>query len=86
MNEKFTQSTSNDWKYGLTKYVRSKITILPNILLLFCFYPEMSSACYVYFIYTNALSTNFITEANTMNPDQTAPLGAVWSGFIVFAI
>ena len=23
--------------------------------------------------------------ANTMNPDQTAPLGAVWSGFVVFA-
>ena len=22
---------------------------------------------------------------NNMNPDQTAPLGAVWSGFIVFA-
>ena len=23
--------------------------------------------------------------ANNMNPDQTAPSGAVWSGFIVFA-
>ena len=23
--------------------------------------------------------------ANNMDPDQTAPLGAVWSGFIVFA-
>ena len=28
-------------------------------------------------VYSNALQTNFITEANTMNPDQTAPLGAV---------
>ena len=27
-----------------------------------------------------------ITEANTMNPDQTAPKGAVWSGSILFAI
>ena len=27
----------------------------------------------------------FIIEANTMNPDQTAPMGAVWSGSIVFA-
>ena len=25
-------------------------------------------------------------EANTMNYDQTAPKGAVWSGFILFAI
>ena len=25
-------------------------------------------------------------EANTMNPDHTAPLGAVWSGSIEFAI
>ena len=23
--------------------------------------------------------------ANNMDPDKTAPLGAVWSGFIVFA-
>ena len=27
--------------------------------------------------YSNALQTNFIIEANTMNPDQTAPKGAV---------
>ena len=27
----------------------------------------------------------FIMEANSMNPDQTAPKGAVWSGFILFA-
>ena len=25
-------------------------------------------------------------KANTMNPDQTAPNGAVWTGFILFAI
>ena len=28
----------------------------------------------------------FTTEANTMNPDQTAPKGAVWSWCILFAI
>ena len=27
-----------------------------------------------------------IMESNIMNPDQTAPLGAVWSGSILFAI
>ena len=30
--------------------------------------------------------TTFIIEANTMNPDQTAPKGAVWSGSLLFAI
>ena len=29
---------------------------------------------------------DFIIEANNMNPDQPAPLGAVWSGYILFAI
>ena len=28
---------------------------------------------------------DFFMETNNMNPDQTAPKGAVWSGFIVFA-
>ena len=32
------------------------------------------------------LLLDFIMEANNMNPDQTAPFGAVWSGFILFAI
>ena len=27
-----------------------------------------------------------VIDANTMNPDQTAPKEAVWSGFILFAI
>ena len=31
------------------------------------------SAYYICCIYSNALQTNFITETNTMNPDQTAP-------------
>ena len=29
---------------------------------------------------------DFIMEANTMDPDQTAPLGAAWSGSILFAM
>ena len=36
---------------------------------------------YVCCIYSDALQTYLITEANTMNPD-----GAVWFGFILFAI
>ena len=35
------------------------------------------SAYYICCVYSNALQTNSITEANTMNPDQTAPKGAV---------
>ena len=30
--------------------------------------------------------TTFIMEANTMNPDQTAPKEAVWSGSMSFTI
>ena len=29
---------------------------------------------------------DFFMEANNINPDHTAPKGAVWSGFILFAI
>ena len=46
----------------------------------------MLSAYYICCIYSNALQNTFVMEANTMNPDQTAPKGAVWSGSILFAI
>ena len=36
--------------------------------------------------YACRISEYFIMEANTMNPDQTAPKGAVCSGFILLAI
>ena len=32
------------------------------------------------------LRLGFILEANNMNPDQTAPLGAVWFGSILFEL
>ena len=36
--------------------------------------------------YTKVLfGLDFIMEVNPMNPDQTDPLGAVWSGVILFA-
>ena len=47
--------------------------MLTLILLVFFFVQEMLSAFYVCCIYSNALQTNFIMEANTMNLDQTAP-------------
>ena len=37
------------------------------------FVQKMSSAYYICCIYSNAFQTNFITEANNINPDQTAP-------------
>ena len=40
------------------------------------------SAAYI----QNALQNTLTIEANSMNPDQTATLGAVWSWFIVFAV
>ena len=42
--------------------------------LFFC--PE-NVVCLLLLPYSDALQINFITEANTMNPDQTAPKGAV---------
>ena len=39
---------------------------------------EMSSAHYACCIYSNALQSNFIIDANTMNPDQTAHKSLVW--------
>ena len=41
------------------------------------FVQKMLSAYYICSIYSNALQANFIMDANTMNPDQTAPKGAV---------
>ena len=38
---------------------------------------KMPSAYYTFCIHLNALQKTFIMEANTMNPDQTAPKGAV---------
>ena len=46
----------------------------------------MSSAFYVCCIYSNMFQETVAMEANTMNSDQTAPKGAVWSGFMVFAM
>ena len=66
---------SNCWK---SHAVAHYLTLI--LLLFFC--PKMA----ICLIYSNAIKTNFIMEANTMNPDQTAPKGAVWSGFIVLVI
>ena len=46
----------------------------------------MSSAYFVSYINSYAGKKTFTSEANTMNPDQTAPKGAVWSWFMLFAI
>ena len=40
------------------------------------------------FLVTDLVSsmTNLSIEANSVNPEQTAPIGAVWSGSTLFAI
>ena len=43
-------------------------------------------AFYIWCIYSSALQTRFFMEVNNMDPGQTAPKGAVWSGSILFAI
>ena len=44
------------------------------------FVQKMPSALYICCIYSNVLKIYFITDANTMNPDQTAPKGSnlIW--------
>ena len=39
-----------------------------------------------YFLHLVQFRLDFIMEASTMNPDQTAPKRAVWSGSILVAI
>ena len=73
----------------------TKLYVLLVLLLPFNPYPaktiakKMLSAYYVCCIFSNELQTTLITfimKAKNMNPDQTAPKGAVWSGFIFFAV
>ena len=47
-----------------------------------CFRLPVPSCC----IFSKVFQTTFTMEANTMNPDQTATLVAVWSGSIMFSI
>ena len=49
-----------------------KPIILPIIFVL-----KMLSAYHLYCVYSNALQNTLTIEANIMNPDQTAPKGAV---------
>ena len=41
---------------------------------------KMTSAEVICCIYLLTLLTNVSVEANSVEPDQTAPVGAVWSG------
>ena len=59
---------------NFNSYPRKFIFVL-NMLLAFY-------ACCI-ILYSNALKTTFIMDANS---DQTAPTGAVWSGSIWFAV
>ena len=42
------------------------------------FVKKILSAYYICCIYSDALQNSFAMEANTMNPDQTAPLNLIW--------
>ena len=47
---------------------------------------KMSSAEVVCCKYLPSISDELSIEANSVDPEQTAPIGAVWSGSILFAI
>ena len=65
---------------SMTKTVLEPSTFHFNPYSASYFVQKMSSAYNICCIYSNALQTNFIMEANTMNPDQTAPNGSslIW--------
>ena len=45
----------------------------------------MSSVYVVCWIFLQTFQTYFCIQANSVDPDQTAPKGAVWSGSTLFA-
>ena len=45
----------------------------------------MSSVYVVCWIFMQTFQTYFCIHANSVDPDQTAPRGAVWSGSTLFA-
>ena len=45
----------------------------------------MSSVYVVCWIFLKTFQTCFCVQANSMDPDQTAPRGTVWSGSTLFA-
>ena len=45
----------------------------------------MSSAYVICWVFLQTFQTYFCIQANSVDPDQTAPLGAVWSGSTLFA-
>ena len=45
----------------------------------------MLSVYVVYWIFLQTFQTDFCKQANSVDPDQTAPKGAVWSGSTLFA-
>ena len=45
----------------------------------------MLSAYVVCWIFMQTFQTYFYIQANSVDPDQTAPRGAVWSGSTLFA-
>ena len=46
---------------------------------------KMLSVYVVYCIFLQTFKTYFCIQANSVDPDQTAPRGAVWSGSTLFA-
>ena len=46
---------------------------------------KMSSVYVICWIFLQTFQTYFCIQANSVDPDQTAPRGAVWSGSTLFA-
>ena len=85
--------TSNHLLKALTLPLDEVIVEMFKYLILIQYFSSWKCVCFLHLLYIQVhFRLDCIKEANTMNPDQTAPLGVVWSGtilwsgFIVFAI
>ena len=58
------------FSHSRSHFASQSLTLVPP---LFFFVLKTLSALYVCCKYSNAFRLNFLMEANTMNPDQTAP-------------
>ena len=79
LNGKLTIGPLTTLWVGNIPALSNKYFFIPKLS---AFYVCLPSAAYIQ-VY---LRQDFIMEANTKDPDQTASKGAVWSGSILFAI
>ena len=73
------------WLLLKEQWSRSTLSAIPLSILTFKMQRKPASENVVCWIFLQTFQTNFCTWANSVDPDQTAPWGAVWAGSTFFA-